>query len=486
MKWIIRIIKPLIVLTPLVVFGWLFVVNVVPSGIFLIKHSVHDTSPFIDALLTSERVLPPKKDVQGIWVQKIIADPVFFFLHPHRSFDAIEATIWFQNEKTPLVELGVLAAKDPERYVLEPLQNLMIDSSTWPSIREGKMILLQRETMYKSIADFYAHPPALGEISTYHADLNLPFRLFQYSPSKSLQTIPVTLRGTQEMKTYIKNETLNWVFSFMDMNRAEGADPVTVSVYNEQGELVSQQYTDDDGDVSTRAFPSRLRTLTMTVPNLPEGVYKIVVQASRDIFVRKIVTSQQKLIFLNSVYLGDEDGYHAVFSPVTFWTEGKRLSFQTRHAAGIQSVKVGKQTLAIEFPYKLFTVLVQDAGLVSATIAKGDVEVLSDAPVAFSSSQYFRPDPVRLTPHTDFDRLRINYILARYSPPLEKNGWIAATARFQTRDLLLDQGSWKMTFSTPEIAELGASVLVKEIDVKFIRAPFGWKDFWQAIRKNFL
>ena len=479
MKYFVRLIQMILIATPFLLFGWLCVENFVPSGSFIVRHSVHDSSPFIDALQTSERVTTVAKDSAGIWTQKIIADPVFFFVHPFTVFDSVDATVWFKNHGAPIVELGALAAKDPERYVLQPLQNLLIDESKWQRIEgigqnEQGLVLLQRTPKFKTVEDFLKNPPPLNEIATYNTSVDSPFRLANYVASANTQSINTSFRGALQLKTYVKNESLHFTFAYMDMNRDAGADPIVISVFDENGNGVGEVRTDDDGNVSTNAFPSAMKTITIDIPNLPEGVYKLDVNADRDIFVRTISTTQQKLIFLNDVYLGDEDGYKQTFSPVTFFTEAKRLSFQTRHATGVQQIHVGSQTVSIDQPYKLVTTDLVDAGLVASTIKKGDVEIVTDAPITFSQAQYFRPDPVRLLPHTDLDKLGINYLLAKYTSPTVVDGWTVATIHLNAHDLLLDNGSWKFTFSTPEIAELKSSVEVKEIDLKFSRPQMTW------------
>ena len=477
-----RIIQGFLILLPIIILGWLGVQNFVPSGTFSISHSVHETSSFMDGLAPHDRVSLVKKDEQGDWMQTIFKDPVFFFVHPHRTFDTVDATVTFKNNGTPIVEFGALAATSPDRYVLEPLQNLIIDESSWPRITDGDLMLLQRTSKYKTVTDFLARPPSREEIATYQTSLTAPFRLPNYTASTITQTIPVSLRGSVSIKTYVKNEPLSYVFSYTDMNRDSGSDPVTVYVTDETGQPILSLGSDDDGNTSSNVRGSVLKTLTIKTAPLPEGVYKIDLHAGRDIFVRSIQTTQQKMVFLNGVYLGDESGYHDTFAPVRFWTEAKRLSMQTRHAESVQTVKIGSQSLLILAPYKLTTTAIKDPGLVSVYVTKGDVEVVTDAPVAFSPAQYFRPDPVRLLPHTDLDQLHVNYILARYTPPVVKDGWSVATVHLDARQLWLSNNRWKFTFSTPEIEELKTSVDVKQIDLVMKRPPVSW---WNSVFQAF-
>ncbi len=471
MKLAIRLVQGILILVPVGIFGWLCVQNFVPSGTFVVSRPVQKTSSFIDALQPTDRVSSVYKDDSGSFVQAIHADPVFFFVHPHREFDSVEAEVWFKNEKTPIVELGVLATKDPERYQFKPLQNLLIDQSTWSRLEDKKLILLQRTPLYRTVEDFLKNPPQLGEIATYNTSLDAPFRLPGYVRSTALQTIQATIRGHHEIKTYLKNESLNFQFSFMDMNRDEGSDAISITVFNEKNEPVAQSSLTDDGNITMSGKPSGLQNIYLRKDGLPEGVYKIVVSAPRDIFFRQMVTSQQKIIFLNTVYLGDEVGYRETFQPLTFWTEAKRLSFQTRHAEATQTILIGSKSFAITEPYHFYTTSVANSGLTLVKIQKGDLEIITDAPIAFFESHFFRPDPVRLWPHTDLDALRINYLIANYTPPTVKDGWNVAKVSFDTKELLLDKESWKFSFSTPEIVELHTEVLVKEIVLRFYRMP---------------
>lgn len=483
MKILARLIQVFLILTPICILGWLGVENFVPSGTFSIKHLVHDASSFMDALAPHERVSDPKKDAEGNWIQTIVADPVFFFVHPHRSFDAVDATVTFKNTNTPIVEFGALASTNPERYLLEPLQNLLIDQSTWSRTVDGDTILLQRTSTYKTIADFLAHPPSREEIATYHMNLSVPFRLPNYGASSAVQTIPVSLRGAQSIKTYLKNEPMHFVFSFMDMNRDHGSDPITIAVTDEAGRSVKNVTIEDDGNSSSNGRGSEVKIFSLDTGALPEGVYKIDIQADRDIFVRSLQTTQQKIVFLHGVYLGDEYGYHETFAPVTFWTEAKRLSVQTRHAESVQTILVGTKPVSIEVPYQLTTTRVTDPGLIPVHVSKGDVEVLADAPIAFSPAQFFRPDTIRLLPHTDLDQLHVNYVFAKYTSPIVRDGWSVATVHLDAKNLWFDQGSWKFTFSTPEIAELKSHVDIKEIDFVMKRAPMLWYEKFFASLK---
>ena len=129
---------------------------------------------------------------------------------------------------------------ESETYTLLPLHNRLIDESDWNRIDEDGLVLLQREKTYGSIKDFFANPPSRDDVAVYRTNLDIPYRQDDYQPTSATQTIDVSLRGHHEFKTYIKDETLFFTFSYMDMNRDEGEDVVQVTIFNENGQPVAE------------------------------------------------------------------------------------------------------------------------------------------------------------------------------------------------------------------------------------------------------
>lgn len=463
---LVRFAQLFIVLIPFGIFVWLANIELVPDGIFEVRHSVTDSSPYLDALAPQDRIRDSTT---------IIDDPVFFFLHPHRHFDRVAFEIWFKNQTVPIVEFGGLMQTKPDVYDLQPFHNLLIDELNWPSVNENGLTLYQKIKKYDSLEAFYTHPPARGKVALYKADYRVPFRLSGYTPSNQTQTFEVSLRGKHEFKTYIKDETLDFRFEYMDMNRDDGADPITLTLFNEQGEPVIDAHAEDDGQTQSSSIPSEMKNLPLQVSGLSEGVYKIVMNASRDIFVRKIYTTQQKVVFLYSVFLGDEISYRAEPHPTQMWTSSPILRAQTRHATGVQSVKVGEKTLAIAKPYEWYTIETGNR-LSTVEVSKNDVEIFFDGLLAFSKDAYFEPDPIALRPYINVSQQGIEYILTSYVPPREEDDWLVQTVEIDATQLVFDKKSWKFTFSTPEIKERGGEVIIKEINATLTRDPFTlWK-----------
>lgn len=479
----IKIFQSLIILIPVGLFFGLLNIELVPSGKFTVEREVNEASPYLDRLLPDARVWAPYQETDGAWVQKIIGDPAFFFVHPQRSFEKTEAKIRFKNTGVLLVELGVLADLATGAYTLEPLQNLIIDNSSWAKIEDGKTVLLQREKKFLSINDFLSAMPARDEIATYHYGLTDPYRLKNYQPLSTEQIIDVSLRGSHEFNTYIKNEKLNFVFSYTDTNRQVGEDVVALVVINEEGGVIAEVRSQDDGDTGNGGGLSGLKELILSAEALPEGVYKIQMKASEDVFFRAIKTQQQKITFLNQLWLADEVGYREGAQELNLWTEGKNLKFTTRHATGAQTIAVGQGTVAIAEPYVEYNYQPPEAGLVKISLSeREDLLIKTNGHFAFSAAQYFNPDPVRLTADTDLDRLGVNYIIANYKPPTKDGEWLVATAAFNLSRAAFEDKTWKFVFSLPTVDSNEGEFLLNSIKMDFFRPPLTWSEFWRLIK----
>ncbi len=483
MKFLIRVLQVVMVAVPIVIFGWLLWLDLVPTGQLEVRFDLQHLSPFINRILPDARALPPSKLPSGEWAQQIIDEPVYFTVEPPRHFDFLELELVWQNDGVPIVELGGLAGEEGSQYFLVPLQNLLIDESDWDRTEENGIVLLQRDRTYESIDSFVTSPPDRSKIATYHYQLTTPYLIPTYIPSSISRTVDVSLRGFHEFKTYIKDENLNLDFTYMDMNRDKEGDSINILITNEAGELVHQVSSLDDGNKTDDAVPSGLEHIHVLVPDLPEGVYKVELRVGRDIFWRTLTTTQQKIVFLNNVYLADEVGYMPEDREVRFWTEAKNLEFMTHHADGAQEVRVAGELVRIPNPYEEYSHEVLSDGVVEVYSPQGDLIVYSDGHIAFSAAQYFNPDPVRLNWNIDLDRLGVDYIIAEYESPELIDGWYHDTAEFDTSWLVKIEDAWKLTISVAGIKDLQEDVWVSEINAVLYRDPLTWQKAKQEVKE---
>ncbi len=468
-------------LLPVLILFWLLNKDITPSGRFSLSYRVDGRSPYVERFLPDTRVQTPAAGPNGA-SSLVVDEPAYASVHTPGDFDTLEATLLFQNTDQPIIELGILQHDDPLQYDLEPIQNLLIDHSTWDRLDANGLVLLQRAKIYTTIDAFLADPPNRDTIASYQYDLDDPYRIPGYAPQNALTSIDVSLRGYHEFVTYVKNEPLTVQADFMDMNREYGEDPVTLLVFNEAGEPVAEEAVNDDGVIEASSQGSSMRSVTLVKNDLPEGVYKVILKADRDIFFRRLTTRERYVTFVGSLYLGDEAGYRDAARSVQLWTSGKQLSFLTYHADGAQQVTIGSGSLKLPEAQTRYDFAVVDPGLVSVSAPAGDFTMTQDGLSAFSREQFFNPYPTRLASTTNLDALGINFIIARYTSPQEQDGWLKATAMFDLHTALLNNDDIKLVLSAPGIKSLQKSFALRGLDLTFVRPALTAGEFWSKVK----
>ncbi len=159
----------------------------------------------------------------------------------------------------------------------------------------------------------------------------------------------------------------------------------------------------------------------------------------------------------------------------------ERVKMQTRHSEGVQDVVINGKKQSVTEPYAFY---IFDAGpsLVAVDVPKGDLEVFFSGPVAFEKNQFFQPDPLMIQATTKIEESGIHYILSTYVSPRQVGPWLVQTVEVETPELFFDKKAWKFTFSTPEIESLKGNLKIKEINVKWFRSPFAYKDLLSLFR----
>ncbi|PJA47510.1 hypothetical protein CO172_00990, partial [Candidatus Uhrbacteria bacterium CG_4_9_14_3_um_filter_36_7] len=391
-------------------------------------------------------------------VQQITGDPTYFFIHPHRSFKTVDVEVWFQNQKTPLLELGALANEKTGAYNLHPLENLFIDESNWNRIEENGLVLLQRHKNFSSINEFLMHVPARDTIATYHYQNLGPFRLPDYKPSLHVQTFSVPLRGSHEFYTYIKDETLQFEIIYESQIKDE-LQPVSLRLFNENNQFILEVFANEEGKI------------LLEQSGLPEGVYRIQIDAQDHVFFKEIRTPQQKLTFLNHLSFSDTSSAFSV------WTQAKQVAFTIREAIYEQEVVFSGESFLLEKPYERYLKKKSSLGLDQIVLSKGHLVLDGIGHFAFSQDAWFNPDPIRLWPGVDLDALGVNYIISTYTSPRQEGEWKVQTIQFDASILATEKpGTWKFVFSAPEIENYQTFFTIKELRIILKRNPltFDW------------
>jgi hypothetical protein len=456
--------------------AFLFLRAFVPDGRLTVTSDFVHPAPYVSEPKPSERLTRGEPAIDGTARTLMTGEPVFVDLTPPSRFDAVTVSLAYENSGHPAVELGALSSALDEQYVVRPIENRNVDALPWKRVTSGTLALYQRHARYASVDDFFRDPPARSKVATYGTDAPIPYRLAGYAPSPAGREIDVSLRGHHRMLTYVKDEPFNFTFVVQDMNRQAGADPVIVSVYKDGGAApVARTVLADDGDTADDQLSSKLRAVPVSVVSPGEGVYKIEFTASADVFIRKIATRQSKLVFQDSLYLGDHVGYSDRTPPITVYSDGKRVSARTAHAESVQALTVDGGRVAIEQPNARYVREVRDAGLAPIVSPKRDVRLETDGLFALSKEEYFNPITLGMdwyvTPQ-DLDERGIDYVLAAYEPPKAAAGLEIATVTFDIASLAKTKdGAYRFAISAPGIGETRHALKLATVTFSMHRQP---------------
>lgn len=466
-RWILQI---LVICLPVVLFGWLLWVDIAPSGVRTAKYVPFEINPYVHRPLPDERAV--EVDATEEAYLSLTGNPVYMSVDlPRTGFDQVEVAVEFQNDGQPLFEIGGLVDVFSESYDLKALHNPILEDSSWHrSASEDGTFLLERSREYGSVDAFLRTPPDRSATAVYRYDIDSPFRMGAGENLYESRDWNVSLRGSHAVATYLGGEGLDLTLTFMDMNRTYGNDEVRVVLRNEQGNVVKEVKSQDDGNDTSNQISST-RTLSLKTNSLPEGVYTLELLGTSDIFWRRIQTNTRFFVFRNRLYIGDTVGHLQESVPTHFYTDGKRLSFETFHADSADRIMIGQKTIPIHTNHELVSAFIDERGVLGASVLRGDIRITGTALFAFDQDAFFQPFATPVDAYTNLDALKEDYVLATYSVPLTEGDWRKATATFDIPELYQHDRSLKFVFSIPRREDVDAEIRIRSVEVRFKKEP---------------
>lgn len=483
--------KIIIILVPALALGILAYHDVSPNGERAVRYEMGERSPFVFSPLPSERVSDVVESDAGAYVT-MVDEPVYISVEPPGSdYESVRVELAFDPHDQPIVELGGLVDIQAYAFDFRPMANGILERLDWPRVAESQdgmqTVLFAREEVNAAIDDFLAFPPERSAIATYRASLTTPYRMEDYMPLGSTRHVDVSLRGSHEFLTYVKDEDVALSVAYSDVNRTYGADEGAVRIWRHDGTLMAEKVLTDDGNISEDQLSAR-STIMLSGEDWDEGVYRVELSGTSDIIWRSIDTSLRYVTFKNRLYIADEVGYRSSERATSFVTNARRLTLETFHAESPDEVTIGEQTVAISQTHTKVTADVGDGELLSGVTPAGDIKMTTEGKFALSADMFFDPDPVGLTPFTDLDQ--VSYVYATMAVPSAEGGWRTADATFDLSSLVVENGAYKFAISTPGLKELGTSVDLHAVEFTFIKPPMSVGGFseefarrwWRALK----
>jgi len=483
MKIILRIIQGIIILSPFVLLGWLFIVNFVPSGQAAKSFDFSAASPYVDHLVPQERVTGVMRE-NGKYFQQILNEPVYFHVHLPSSFEKMVVGIEFMPNGQPFIEFGPLVNEETWQSELRPLWNETLENLNWIVKEDNGTRLFQRRNAYQSVDDFLTNPPPIEEVAVYDYDLEVDYEPAGYAPTREYREYELFLRGYHQFLTYIgAGEDIDFSFWFQDMNRGEGADPIVINLYADN-EIIDSKII-PDGEI-WRGFHegSPTREVNFKKSGLEPGVYKIELNVPADIFVRKIRTPQQKIVVVNTVFLGDEVGYQENEKSTTLWTDASYIVAETMHADGTQELRTNGELFPISESHKEFyREFFANENLNEVFSPQGDIKITGNGLFAWDKNLFFNPYPFKLDANSNLDAQKISYVITGYEPAERRGDWYYHEEEFDLSVVPATGGTIKFSISAPGVSRRQANPAVSEVDLVFMREPIGIENWHEVFSK---
>lgn len=484
-----KIIKIILILIPIITLAWLINRHYAFGGELVIKHDFSKKSAFISELYPSSRIKEISRDEQGRYYQSIINEPVYFDLKMPRTFDQAVIRIKYKNSDIPIWNLGVQQSPIEGQYLLKPVENkildqLIADKIHWSTLEYNETIVIQRNYAgknYETVKDFLNNLPQ-SNLAVYHYDLNQDYLISGYKKASNKTIINQSIRGSHQIYTYIKDEPLDFIFTVQDINRHSDSDNLKILV-SQKDKIIYQTELSDDGYTEETGPATDKREVKIFLPSLAEGVYKIDLQTTDDLFIRRIETSQKFVVFKNKVYLAESDEYSGSFKgmetvPAAVYSNGKKIIAETSHMRSLQTLEIAGQPLDITKPHQKFKLVlpeIPNKEVYKIIAPKNDVMIITNGVLSFSSESFFDPLVKAIDETTDVSGEEINYIVANYASPEEDNDFKTAYIDFDLTKCYKQNNKIRFVFSIPEISD-NREIQIYEIAVFLKGKSIGIKE----------
>lgn len=434
-----------------------------PSKNLAFTYNFQEDSDLVSPLTPWYR-LSPIEEIDGKRVQRMNEDLVYFDVQIpkwfYRWLNTVTITVTFRNPDHPFFHLGGRVSGFLDR----PLENKMLDQLKWPAIRRDETVLFQKNPVFSRIEEFLENPPQDKKIVTHLTTVDLPTILPDYRKSSTITRIERTLAGPQTLWTYINDETLTLNIL---VELPEGAPDSKIRIVEAAKSKTVHEKT---------VLPGK-NNAAITIPDLPEGVYRIEFMGSPLLRIRRIETSQHLLVFSGTLFSVDDDRETSLFVK-----NGSTLVVTAKHR-NIPSIQVGGRTIPFEENVKL---KVADLGETERiTIPTADVTIETDGWIAFSNDLLFVPRPANVTSLKEgLDLEAYDFILTLVPNSTTKNSWTESQVSFPMKQLLRDsKGKIRFRLSAPGLGVKGRSIEISSIKVQLFNPRVTPQNFPEKFKK---
>ncbi len=442
--------------------------------------SLHSGKGFIYGFTPAERV-----DLKNGEMPKMIGDPIYFSLFTPRTFDKAKLTIIYRDNlglDTPIIEAGVLADNIVWRYDLKPIDNKALDylMLRWHKSEVNGYLFLQKNLNYSNLAD-WERDLAKGQVKNCVNGLENCLAVYNFSPSYDYQianyqsAVPLILdkplRGPHQFYVYLKNEPLHLDFTLVDLNQDLKPAPIEIIISSGGKIIASKKLADPNALPGSGQLEEK--QISLSEDKLPAGVYKVEVKITSDMVIKKIVSSVDRLSFINKIWPVSNNG------GLTIYTDSNYLQVKAFTPASLQTINFAGQNFKINEAYNQFDFKTEsNIKAKEIKLSKDDVILENNGVFAWSPSSLFNPTLPKVDRFFSVNN-PFEYIIADYKKPSEFEGVKTASAEFNLKGAYRENGKYSFIISVPGL-KIEDSVN-DNLEIYQIKIELEGRTLWQKI-----
>ncbi|MDD3931842.1 MAG: hypothetical protein PHT04_06700 [Eubacteriales bacterium] len=400
---------------------------------------------------------------------KIMGDPVYFYLNSPRNFSQAKLTMKYKISPQALenndfinIEAGVLVDKENWRYNLKPVfNNVLLNLSGSQNIQfNNDLFFYQKNNNFKNYQDFLDNKDFSSAVF-YNYNLNYQYFLPNYHLHNNEQNLIIeNIRGSYSFYTYIKNENLDISFDFLNLEKNSQNDIKKISI------LV---YFQDKLIFSEGGIFSENNSLNylLSLPDLPEGSYKVEIKADDQVLTKKIDTKLTKLSFINRIWLDQQNNGFTIFS--------NKNNFRTKalESVCLGEIEIDNKVFVIDKIFQQFNIEInkEKKNLEQLTKINSDscgFLIENNGLFSFSEDSFFDPTLNKLDQYTNIEE--IEFILADFSLPQKINDYYVSEININLEKAVKEKDGYNFIISAPFLKNIieNECIEIKEIEIELI------------------
>lgn len=393
-------------------------------------------------------------------------------------------------------EYIALTAKSTQGSVdqVHAVWSKMLNGLSWPRIQTGRLTVWKNpaakdKAPFTSIEDIPIDQKDIRHFGFANLDPYIFDVPKDYRPGSEMYTAKTALRGSHTVYVYAANEDFEFAFTKVDRNFLKGDDEVRIRLLradaSDQHHYLYDGKISDDGNRTNNGKAGRAQDVSVWVPKVRPGMYRMQIDCSDDVVLTQIRSRQKYVGFSHSMQLADGPSYRAVFGESGYEsakiiTNTSTIDSSIVHADAAQSLKVEKNTYVFTKTKEVKTIELSGERT-TITVPKPNLRFkIANGMITFSPFELPGVGGAVVDLYPPSTLHDITYLFADYIPKTSTEDIIIRQEFAQSGLGINGQRQLTFTLDIPGLRQNGYHVGVKKISISYLPGPL---DLQKVLRR---